>query len=126
MWSVASKSVFFFETAVLPDRCSLALDLPPHFKHSETFYIAPFEGVLPDPTLARVPKNDAHSSDIQPIDLCRLCCRCRTLFFRRDTIGLRRASLKAETVKTLMFVKARLKLARKAVIDLVGDDNGDD
>jgi hypothetical protein len=35
----------------------------------------------------------------------------------RDTIGLRRASLKAETIKTLMFVKARLKLARKAVVD---------
>ncbi|KAJ7323933.1 hypothetical protein DFH08DRAFT_711545, partial [Mycena albidolilacea] len=38
-----------------------------------------------------------------------------------NTIGLRRASLKAETIKTLMFVKARLRLARKAIIDLVGD-----
>jgi hypothetical protein len=34
--------------------------------------------------------------------------------------------LKAETIKTLMFVKARLKLAWKAVIDLVEDDDGDD
>ena len=31
----------------------------------------------------------------------------------RDTIGLRRASLKAETIETLMFVKARLRLARE-------------
>ena len=41
----------------------------------------------------------------------------------RDTIGLRRASLKAETIQTLMFVKARLRLARKAMIDLVGDED---
>jgi hypothetical protein len=33
----------------------------------------------------------------------------------RDTIGLRRASLKAETIQTLMFVKARLRAARKAL-----------
>ncbi|KAF7372115.1 Transposase-like protein [Mycena venus] len=31
----------------------------------------------------------------------------------RDTIGLRRASLKAETIEMLMFVKARLRLARE-------------
>jgi hypothetical protein len=41
----------------------------------------------------------------------------------RDTIGLHRASLKAETIQTLMFVKARLRLARKAIIDLVGDED---
>jgi hypothetical protein len=41
----------------------------------------------------------------------------------RDTIGLRRASLKAETIQTLMFVKARLRLARKTIIDLVGDED---
>ncbi|KAJ7606516.1 hypothetical protein B0H17DRAFT_967807, partial [Mycena rosella] len=40
----------------------------------------------------------------------------------RDTIGLRRASLKAETIQTLMFVNARLRLARRAIIDLVGDE----
>jgi hypothetical protein len=43
----------------------------------------------------------------------------------RDTIGLRRASLKAETIQTLMFVKARLRLTHKAIIDLVGDDDDD-
>jgi hypothetical protein len=32
----------------------------------------------------------------------------------RDTIGLRRASLKAETIEVLMFVKARLRFAREA------------
>ncbi|KAJ7042244.1 hypothetical protein C8F04DRAFT_946234, partial [Mycena alexandri] len=32
----------------------------------------------------------------------------------RDTIGLRRASLKAETIEILMFVKARLRLAKEA------------
>lgn len=32
----------------------------------------------------------------------------------RDTIGIRRASLKAETVQMLMFVKARLRLEREA------------
>lgn len=32
----------------------------------------------------------------------------------RDTIGIRRASLKAETIQTLMFVKARLRLEREA------------
>ncbi|KAJ7027451.1 hypothetical protein C8F04DRAFT_909330, partial [Mycena alexandri] len=31
----------------------------------------------------------------------------------RDTIGIRRASLKAETIEMLMFVKARLRLARE-------------
>ncbi|KAF7343888.1 Transposase-like protein [Mycena venus] len=41
----------------------------------------------------------------------------------RDTIGIRRASLKAETIETLMFVKARLRLARKAIIDLTGDED---
>lgn len=34
-----------------------------------------------------------------------------------------RASLKAETIQTLMFVKARLRLARKAIIDLVGEED---
>jgi hypothetical protein len=39
-----------------------------------------------------------------------------------NTIRLRRASLNlAKTIQTLMFVKARLRLARKAIIDLVGD-----
>jgi hypothetical protein len=38
---------------------------------------------------------------------------------------LRRASLKAETIQTLMFVKARLRLTRKAIIDLVGEDDDD-
>ncbi|KAJ7305613.1 hypothetical protein DFH08DRAFT_721042 [Mycena albidolilacea] len=33
----------------------------------------------------------------------------------RDTIGLRRASLKAETIQMLMFVKARLRCARAAL-----------
>jgi hypothetical protein len=33
----------------------------------------------------------------------------------RDTIGLRRASLKAETIQTLMFVEARLRLGREVV-----------
>jgi hypothetical protein len=40
----------------------------------------------------------------------------------RDTIGLRRASLNADTIQTLMVVKARLRLARRAVIELLGDD----
>jgi hypothetical protein len=31
----------------------------------------------------------------------------------RDTIGLRRASLKAETIQMLMFVKARLRVERE-------------
>jgi hypothetical protein len=39
-----------------------------------------------------------------------------------DTIGLRRASLNADTIQTLMVVKARLRLARRAVIELLGDD----
>jgi hypothetical protein len=39
----------------------------------------------------------------------------------RDSIGLRRASLKAEKNETLIFVKARLWLARKAIIDLTGE-----
>ncbi|KAJ6563754.1 hypothetical protein B0H10DRAFT_1966033 [Mycena sp. CBHHK59/15] len=33
---------------------------------------------------------------------------------RRETIAVRRASLKAETIEVLMFVKARLRLAREA------------
>ncbi|KAF7372456.1 Transposase-like protein [Mycena venus] len=40
----------------------------------------------------------------------------------RDTIGLRRACLKAETSQTLMFVKARLRVARAALKKEMGDD----
>jgi hypothetical protein len=41
-----------------------------------------------------------------------------------NTIGLRCASLNlAKTIQTLMFVKAWLRLARKAIIDLVGDED---
>jgi hypothetical protein len=39
-----------------------------------------------------------------------------------DTIGIRRASLNAETIRTLMVVKARLQMARTAIIELLGDD----
>ena len=39
----------------------------------------------------------------------------------RDTISLRRASLKPETIRTLMLVKQRLRLARKAIQDILGD-----
>ena len=38
----------------------------------------------------------------------------------RDTISLRRASLKPETIRTLMSVKQRLRLTREAVKDIVG------
>lgn len=38
----------------------------------------------------------------------------------RDTISLRRASLSADTIRTLMLVKQRLRLARQAVSDIVG------
>jgi hypothetical protein len=37
----------------------------------------------------------------------------------RDTIALRRASLKPDTIRTLMVVKARLRMARNAVIELL-------
>jgi hypothetical protein len=40
----------------------------------------------------------------------------------RDTISLRRASLKADTIRTLMLVKARLRLARAAVNEVLGDE----
>ncbi|KAJ7367671.1 hypothetical protein DFH08DRAFT_908827 [Mycena albidolilacea] len=40
-----------------------------------------------------------------------------------DTIGLCHASVRAETIQTLMFVKAQLRLACKAIIDLVGDED---
>jgi hypothetical protein len=39
----------------------------------------------------------------------------------RDTISLRRASLKPETIRTLMLVKQRLRLARGAIRDIIGD-----
>ncbi|KAJ6550101.1 ribonuclease H-like domain-containing protein [Mycena capillaripes] len=39
----------------------------------------------------------------------------------RDTISLRRASLKPDTIRTLMMVKQRLRLARKAVQEILGD-----
>ena len=38
----------------------------------------------------------------------------------RDTISLRRASLKPDTIRTLMLVKQRLRLARDAIQDIVG------
>lgn len=39
----------------------------------------------------------------------------------RDTISLRRASLKPETIRTLMLVKQRLRLARGVIQDILGD-----
>ena len=39
----------------------------------------------------------------------------------RDTISLRRASLNPETIRTLMLVKQRLRLARTAVFDILGN-----
>ena len=38
----------------------------------------------------------------------------------RDTISLCRASLKPETIRTLMLVKQHLRLTREAVKDIVG------
>ena len=39
----------------------------------------------------------------------------------RDTISLWHASLKPETIRTLMLVKQRLHLAREAIRDILGD-----
>jgi hypothetical protein len=39
----------------------------------------------------------------------------------RDTISLRRASLKPETIRILMLVKQRLRLARNAAKRALGD-----
>ncbi|KAJ7721634.1 hypothetical protein B0H16DRAFT_1790589, partial [Mycena metata] len=39
----------------------------------------------------------------------------------RDTISLRRASLKPDTIRTLMMAKQQLCLARKAVKEILGD-----
>jgi len=38
----------------------------------------------------------------------------------RDTISLRRASLKPDTIRTLMLFKQPLRLAREAIQDIVG------
>jgi len=40
----------------------------------------------------------------------------------RDTISLRRASLKAETIQALMVVKAELHIARQAITEALGED----
>jgi hypothetical protein len=39
----------------------------------------------------------------------------------RDTISLRRASLQPDTIRTLMLVKQRLRLARTAIQEILGD-----
>jgi len=39
----------------------------------------------------------------------------------RDLIGIQWASLHAETICSLMLVKAHLCLHRKAVVDLIGE-----
>ncbi|KAJ7061222.1 ribonuclease H-like domain-containing protein [Mycena amicta] len=39
----------------------------------------------------------------------------------RDTIALRRASLKAETIQTLMVLKAHIRLTRKEVIEVLDE-----
>ncbi|KIJ51955.1 hypothetical protein M422DRAFT_243527 [Sphaerobolus stellatus SS14] len=39
----------------------------------------------------------------------------------RDTISFRRASLKPDTIQTLMLVKQKLKLARHAVQEILAD-----
>jgi hypothetical protein len=41
----------------------------------------------------------------------------------RDTISLRRASLKPDTIRTLMVVKQRLRLARTTIQELLGDSD---
>ena len=41
----------------------------------------------------------------------------------RDTISMRRANLKPGTIRTLMLLKHRLRLARTAVEDLLGEDD---
>jgi hypothetical protein len=41
---------------------------------------------------------------------------------RRDTISLRRASLQPDTIKTLMMVKQRLRLARNAIKEVLGNE----
>ncbi|KAF5347670.1 hypothetical protein D9758_013709 [Tetrapyrgos nigripes] len=40
----------------------------------------------------------------------------------RDTISLRRSSLKADTIQALMVVKAQLKMARIAITEVLGND----
>jgi hypothetical protein len=37
----------------------------------------------------------------------------------RDTIALRRAKLKPETIRTLMVLKAHIRLARKEIIEVL-------
>ncbi|CAA7268097.1 unnamed protein product [Cyclocybe aegerita] len=39
----------------------------------------------------------------------------------RDVIGIQRASLHAQTIRSLMLVKAQLRLQHKAILDIVGD-----
>ena len=39
----------------------------------------------------------------------------------RDTISLRRASLKPDMIQTLMLLKNRLRLARVVINDMLGD-----
>jgi hypothetical protein len=39
----------------------------------------------------------------------------------RDTISFQRASLNPDTIRTLMLVKQRLRLARTAIRDILGD-----
>ena len=39
----------------------------------------------------------------------------------RDTISLRRASLKLETIRTLILVKQRLHLVRATIHDIIVD-----
>ena len=39
----------------------------------------------------------------------------------RDVISLRRARLEPDTIRTLMVVKQRLRLARNAITDVIGD-----
>jgi hypothetical protein len=41
----------------------------------------------------------------------------------QDTIGLCQASLKPETIHTLMLIKAHLQMAHTAVIEILGDDD---
>lgn len=40
----------------------------------------------------------------------------------RDTISLRRAQLKPNTIRTLMLVKQQLRLAHTAIKEIIGDE----
>jgi hypothetical protein len=76
-------------------------------------------------------RNQKRANVIRDVDelgtprVCTYALACQKWPFQycqTFTSSSRASSLKPETIRTLMLVKARLRMARTAIIEILGDD----